>query len=46
MGPETLLASDKKCKIHMAENEPGRFGGNAGNKEEIPLILSFGPFCK
>lgn len=46
MGLETLLASDKKRKIHLAENEPGRFGENAGSKEETPLILSFGPFRK
>lgn len=40
----TLLASDKKYKIHMAESKPKRGGSDlAGSQEEIPLILSLFP---
>lgn len=41
---ETLLVSDKKYKIHMAEEKP-KGSDLAGSEEEIPLILSLFPLC-
>lgn len=38
------LVSDKKYKIHMAEEKP-KGSDLAGSEEETPLILSLFPLC-